>query len=241
MVSRSKVAQRWRRSPPWVVAEPSDQRAERERAQRGLVTSLVALAAFGLIYVVVRDKRSQSFDVAVTRAVQRGKAPWLAKTMGIVSWPGFPPQSRMIPPGLALLLWRLGLPVAAVCQGLAWGAAMLASLIKFRMKRPRPDHPLINVVIARIGGTSFPSGHVLNYVSVFGFLSYIAETYLRPARVRRAVTTLLVGLIALVGPSRIYLGHHWTTDVLASYFLGTSYLIGLIEFYRTARARLGRD
>jgi membrane-associated phospholipid phosphatase len=43
--------------------------------------------------------------------------------------------------------------------------------------------------------------------------------------------------VALVGPSRVYQGHHWFSDVSASYLLGLSYLIGLTRLYRTWKAR----
>ena len=45
----------------------------------------------------------------------------------------------------------------------------------------------------------------------------------------------LVGLVVLVGPSRIYQGHHWPTDVTASYFLGTTYLIVVVSAYRRVK------
>ncbi len=47
----------------------------------------------------------------------------------------------------------------------------------------------------------------------------------------------LAGLVALVGPSRIYQGHHWATDVAASYLLGFSYLAALVAIYRRLRSR----
>jgi membrane-associated phospholipid phosphatase len=47
----------------------------------------------------------------------------------------------------------------------------------------------------------------------------------------------LLGLVALVGPSRIHQGHHWFTDVSASYLLGTSYVLGLAALYRRVKAR----
>jgi undecaprenyl-diphosphatase len=47
-------------------------------------------------------------------------------------------------------------------------------------------------------------------------------------------------LIAAVGPSRVYLGHHWPTDVAASYLLGVSYLAGLVLTYRRLRSRAGQ-
>jgi membrane-associated phospholipid phosphatase len=46
-----------------------------------------------------------------------------------------------------------------------------------------------------------------------------------------------IALVALVGPSRIHQGHHWLTDVLASYLLGTSYVAALAALYRRWLAR----
>ena len=55
-----------------------------------------------------------------------------------------------------------------------------------------------------------------------------------PAALRAlGVSTALIGaIVSLVGPSRVYLGHHWLTDVLGSYSLGTGYLATLIGLHR---------
>ena len=82
---------------------------------------------------------------------------------------------------------------------------------------------------------------MLNYMGVYGFLAYLLGTLPRPARLRRVAVGGLVALLALVGPSRIYLGHHWATDVTASYLLGGSYLIGLTAVYRRVKARLSGE
>lgn len=225
----------------FLFGSPLRQRLTRRQSSARLGLAGSTLLGFGLLFALVRAKRSDRFDLATTTSIQRRKARWFARLMGAVSWPGFPPQSRIIPPLLALLLWALGLPLAALFQLVAWGASLLATLVKLRMNRPRPAHPSINVVLARIGGTSFPSGHVLGYVGVYGFFAYVVQTLVRPAWLRRAIVAFLCSLITLVGPSRVYLGHHWTTDVMASYCLGASYLIGLIEVYREARSRFDRD
>jgi membrane-associated phospholipid phosphatase len=44
-------------------------------------------------------------------------------------------------------------------------------------------------------------------------------------------------MLALVGPSRIQQGHHWTTDVVASYVLGLAYVLALVQLYRVANRR----
>jgi undecaprenyl-diphosphatase len=159
--------------------------------------------------------------------------------MAIASWPGFPPQSRLIQPLIITGLWFYRFRVEAVSQLVAWGTAALSTAVKALMRRPRPVAGTdLRVVAAPLGGSSFPSGHVITYMGTYGFLAYLAHTLLRPPALRRSVVGGLVGLIVLVGPSRIQQGHHWPTDVTASYLLGTSYLIVLIALYR--RAKEGR-
>jgi undecaprenyl-diphosphatase len=204
------------------------------RKSHGVVRLLfvaVAVTLFSTLFFAVKRGKTAKLDHAITVTIQRQRAPWFSKVMHIVSWAGFPPQSRTIPwliPGTLLLL---GHPFEALFQLLGWGTGFFSFLIKRAMRRPRPDHPAINVVAARIGGSSFPSGHVINYIGVYGFLFYLISTYAKPGIVRKTTLTLLGSMIALVGPSRIYLGHHWLTDVLASYLLGFSYLVGLTSLY----------
>jgi undecaprenyl-diphosphatase len=105
------------------------------------------------------------------------------------------------------------------------------------MRRPRPVAGVdLRVVTAPLGGSSFPSGHTITYVGLYGFLAFLAHTLIRPVSARRVVVGGLLGLVGLVGPSRIHQGHHWSTDVVASYLLGLAYLIGLTSLYRRIKA-----
>ena len=196
---------------------------------------VVALAVFSLLFAFVKGNRSYTLDLRVTRAVQRVNAPGFDRLMHVVSWPGFPPQSRVIPPLLSLCMLVLGFPMEAAFQLVAWGAGGISAAIKRAMGRPRPAPDEVRVIPGRLGGSSFPSGHVLIYTGVYGFLAFLIDTLVRPARLRRFATSLLVSMIALVGPSRIYLGHHWFTDTVASYLVGTSYLLGLMALYRRVK------
>jgi undecaprenyl-diphosphatase len=198
---------------------------------------LASLTVFGGLFAFVKRNRSHVFDVKVTRSLQRVESPWFDRLMHVVSWPGFPPQSRVIPFVLSLFWLALGFPIEAVFQLLAWGTGAISAMIKRSMQRPRPTPELVRVIAAPLGGSSFPSGHVLIYAGVYGFLAFLIETLVRPAQLRRITTSFLVGLVALVGPSRIYLGHHWLTDVIASYLVGTSYLLGLAAIYRRVKTR----
>lgn len=196
------------------------------------------MLGFGAIFALVKARRSDAIDLAITVKLQRGSNPLLARVMEAVSWPGFPPQSKVIPALLIAGLALLRLPLEAVAMIGAWGTAVLADVVKAAMHRPRPVAGVdVRVIAAPLGGSSFPSGHTITYVGIYGFLAYLVHTLLRPVALRRAIVGGLVGLVALVGPSRVHQGHHWFTDVSASYLLGTSYLLALTRIYRELKAR----
>ena len=233
------------KQPPSILTEtPTGRLSVREvfpprralaRGRGAIAFGLTALLLFAGLFGFVKRNRSHALDVRVTRSLQRVDVRWFDRLMNVVSWPGFPPQSRVIPVLLSLFWLTLGFPIEAVFQLLAWGTGGLSASIKRVMKRPRPTPDLVRVIAAPLGGSSFPSGHVLIYSGVYGFLAFLIETLVRPAPLRRLATSCLVGLVALVGPSRIYLGHHWFTDVVASYLVGTSYLLGLAAIYRRVK------
>lgn len=210
---------------------------------RGEAAGVIGAAGFGgflAVFGLVRTHRTEAADLAWLLRLQRWRHPALARLMAAASWPGFPPQSRLLPPILIGLLWVARLRVEAAFQILGWATGALSTGIKAVMKRPRPIAGTdLRVVAAPLGGSSFPSGHVITYMGTYGFAAYLAHTLVRPAKLRHAVVAGLVGLLALVGPSRIQEGHHWPTDVLASYLLGTSYLVVLIGLYRRAKALRG--
>ena len=188
------------------------------------------LVGFGGLLAIVRANRTAAFDLAVTLRVQAAQSPALSRALAGVSWLGYPPQSRIVPPLVTLAWLRSGGRVDAACQLAGWGTAALSTLVKAAIRRPRPLPPQIRVVVAPLGGTSFPSGHVLTYVGFYGFLAYLLALHNGGAMRLAALAPL--SLVALVGPSRIQQGHHWPTDVLASYLLGTAYLLGLVELHR---------
>jgi undecaprenyl-diphosphatase len=180
-------------------------------------------------------------DLAITMKLQSVRHPVLERAMTAISWPGFPPQSRILPPALMTGLWLLRFRTEAMMQLLAWGTAGLSTLIKSFMGRPRPVAGTdLRVVAAELGGSSFPSGHVLTYVGTYGWLATLANALVRPVWPRRIAVAGLGTLVALVGPSRIYQGHHWPTDVAASYLLGFSYLSAMIALYRRVKGGASR-
>jgi undecaprenyl-diphosphatase len=211
------------------------------RGRAATAVGMAGIAGFLGIFSLVRARRSEALDLALMLRLQRRRHPLLEGLMGAASWAGFPPQSRLVPPAIIAGLWLLKFRVEAAFQLLGWGTGALSTVVKALMRRPRPVAGTdLRVVAAPLGGSSFPSGHVITYVGTYGFLAYLVHTLVRPREWRRAAVGALMTMLALVGPSRIYQGHHWPTDVTASYLLGTSYLVGLLALYRRAKARFGR-
>lgn len=209
----------------------------RLRGRNAMLVASAAMAGFGAIFVAVKNSRSDEIDVAITLRWQAAHHRSLALLMEAASWPGFPPQSRVIPPLAIATMLVMRLRTEAMFQLLAWGTALASTVVKGFVQRPRPLPEQVRVVLAPLGGSSFPSGHVLTYVGTYGFMAFVAYSVVRPPLVRWPLSLGLVGMIGLVGPSRIYQGHHWPTDVAASYTLGLAYLIGLMALYRKVKER----
>jgi undecaprenyl-diphosphatase len=206
------------------------------RGRPAMLLALGGLLGFGAIFAAVKAHRSESIDLALMLRLQRQQRPWLDRLMAVASWPGFPPQSRMIPSTAIAGMWLVRFRTEAAFETAAWGTAALSTVLKSLMNRPRPVAGTdLRVVAAPLGGSSFPSGHVITFVGTYGFLAYLAHTLIRDPLVRWTSVGSLVGLVVLVGPSRIYEGHHWPTDVTASYLLGTTYLIVVVTVYRRVK------
>jgi membrane-associated phospholipid phosphatase len=206
------------------------------RTQVFTVLAGIGVAVFGGLAVLVTGGLTADADLVATQTVQSVGAPWFGPLMLGISLPGFFPQSILIVAGLALLFWRSGYRTETRFALAASGSVLITEVFKRVFARPRPDAELVSVV-AGATGNSFPSGHTLFYVTFFGFLAYLAYAQLKPGRLRVAVLLVAGLLILLVGPSRIWMGQHWASDVLASYALGLTYLVGLVWLY--GRRRLG--
>jgi undecaprenyl-diphosphatase len=210
------------------------------RARNGLASLIAGLgvAAFGGLGWLVGSGAVVGLDLAISAGVQEAEGALLAASMRVVSVFGSPPVSVPLLVGGPALLWRLGHRLASRFAAVAaLGALVGSAVLKQLWLRPRPPDEVVEVIGGAPAGYSFPSGHTLLYVSFFGFLLYWSYTFLRPGRLRTILVLTFAALIGLIGVSRVYLGHHWASDVLASYALGLAWLLILIQWY--ARARLG--
>lgn len=165
--------------------------------------------------LIIIDRRlSAWFDQHATASVTR-----LAE---VITFAGSPVLLAVAGTAVALvLLYR-----RAWCRAMALvltvgGGAMLNSALKHLFHRPRPvfEHTLIDA-----SGFSFPSGHTMGATLLYGFLAVLAVTQGSQWRWRALAPLLALPLILLIGLSRVYLGAHYLSDVMAAAAAGLAWL-----------------
>lgn len=105
---------------------------------------------------------------------------------------------------------------------------LLNQIFKFIVQRPRP----IGFRIIDEKGYSFPSGHSMVSMAFYGFLIYIIYKKVKNKYLKWGLISILGILVISIGISRIYLGVHYTSDVLAGFLISISYLIIFISIAR---------
>ena len=110
---------------------------------------------------------------------------------------------------------------------------ILNQLLKRILRRPRPTE----FRIVEETGYSFPSGHSMVSMAFYGYLIYLIYRYIKNKYVKWTLITILSILICLIGISRIYLGVHYTSDVLGGFLLSISYLVVYISLIKNLKIK----
>lgn len=140
--------------------------------------------------------------------------------------------------GFLLLQRKKGMTVFMLCAVV--GGFVLSSSLKHLFDRPRPDLvPHQTYVMS----ASFPSGHSMVSAVVYLTLGGLLARYIRDKRMKIYVLTLAVLTTVIIGCSRVYLGVHWPTDVLAGWTAGTSWalLCWLVALVLQQRGQVEQD
>ncbi|MEO5951172.1 MAG: phosphatase PAP2 family protein [Chloroflexia bacterium] len=205
------------------------------RGKRFLAVYTGLVGAAGILAILARKHRYFVGDVGITRFIQAPKARLYDKLMYAVSNLGWRWISVGARASAGTLMWAAGFRMESAFTFSTWTGDVLTVLIKTKVLRPRPTKDLVRVV-SDLEEASFPSGHVVHYVTFYGFLFYLVFTHLKQRWFRTAFLTVLSSIIILIGPSRIYMGHHWPSDVGGAYLVGTLWLGLIIIAYIETKA-----
>jgi membrane-associated phospholipid phosphatase len=202
----------------------------------GLLLAGLALWIFAQIAEEVLEAESYAFDTNILLTVRNWHSPPLDIAMLVITFIGDP--LVLFISCLILGTWLLRLKQKSEATTLAIaaiGAIGLNILLKHLFSRARPA---LWDRIVDVGQYSFPSGHAMVSMVIYGFIGYIlANRYRRQQWWIVSLTTLLV---IAIGFSRLYLGVHWPTDIIAGYAAGLVWLIACIyssKIWHTYRAK----
>lgn len=189
----------------------------------GIVASAIGISIFGrVLHSVLGEEGLTRFDEALADVIHAYATPSGAAFWSVVSWFGTYPVMCAIGLTFGILLFRRGERLFLLTFGIGiLGAHYLNQGLKLAVHRQRP---VFDVRYAVESTFSFPSGHSLGSAVGYGLIAY-ATWQLLEKRYARVCAVLLAGVFVLaIGYSRMYLGVHYFSDVIAGFSVGGAWL-----------------
>lgn len=217
--------------PEWLRTAPVPEWLRNRSAQRVSVLVAGAMVALALIFVFfeilegVRDNDElTAIDRPILEWVASHRTGWLnSVVIALTNIGGKAGLTLLLTVVAAVVAYRLRSwrpVVLAVVSG--GGGALLVTVIKTVVARDRPD-PLLRAVTQ--DGFSFPSGHAASSLVVLCTVAWLVSMVTTNRTVQATVWVAAIPLALAIGLSRVYLGVHYPTDVLAGWVLGATWLI----------------
>lgn len=211
------------------------------------IKASVVLVILGIVLgLIVKTSYIHVFDLTVSHFLQRIQPKWFISLNFVISLVEFAEVFVVLP--LFIFLLKKSKKKEAyfiLASGLAW-FIMRALKAIFGVPCPTsaevnllfPFHGLENTIKVHVNsvkyldpGVCYPSGHVFDYISIWGMIYYLRNKIWENKSIQEFVSYLSIFLISLVGIARISLGAHFFSDVLGGYLLGFAWLFVLISLY----------
>ncbi len=204
-------------------------------AVAGLVTALAAGVAFLHIAELLQEESAtlDALDRGLARRAQGARGDAATRFFLAAAWLGNGWTLGALVAAVAALLlakgryrWAAYLVTTAALGGLLNGA------LKHHYHRSRPD---VAEAVYLAQGYSFPSGHAMGSVVVFGALTYLALRHFRDPELRAFSLSLAFCLVVAISASRVYLGVHWLSDISAGAVAGALWVVTTTASYEGVR------
>lgn len=211
-----------------------------------LVLGLVGIAFMSLatwiaseVYEEVLTREGlAALDQPTLRAMIALRRPWLDAGTTVFTTFGGPvvaPIVATLVVGFLAWRWRSAVPLTLMVVAAA-GSLAMTIVGKNYIARVRPPHSA--AVPPYEFSPSFPSGHSLNSVVIGGVIAYLLLCHVAEHRRRIAIAAVAGAYALLMGLSRVYLGHHWLTDVVTGWILGLGWLAFVVTLHRIVAGML---
>jgi undecaprenyl-diphosphatase len=209
-------------------------------ASRALILSLVGSAFFLILFAWLSEEvfegGLQRFDFAVRMKVHEFFSPELTRFMQAMTFLGSIGFLTSLFFVIVAVWLAKGIKRPAVWLMIAVGGSVILDVsLKLSFHRPRPV-PFVGVVPMTY---SFPSGHALSSFCFYGVLAGLLCARIQSRAVRILIWTAAAALVLAIGLSRIYLGVHYPTDVIAGYIAAAAWVSTLLfSVYAKRHAKL---
>ena len=188
----------------------------------GFFIGLACTALFAAFASAVHNGLTQSFDDAVLRQLAALRSPFMDATMLEITALGGGSVLIMVVLIASLFLWITDHKWSVYLLLISLvGGQILNQVLKQIFQRPRPS---VVVSVDHVRTLSFPSGHAMTSIIAYGAIAYLVGRLAPTSRLRHLCWGVAAMLVVAVGASRMYLGVHYPTDVLAGFLGGAAWL-----------------
>lgn len=192
----------------------------------GFVVAVITTSGLVKLHDEILKASFEQRDIAVESWVHGFTSPWLTPCMRTLTWIGSPfAVTPAVLLAVAVLWWRRLRDDASLVAAAALGGVLLDEVMKFYFKRARPNVPWAFV---HEHSFSFPSGHSVMAIVMYGVIVYKTQDKLRSKWARAVLMAAAFLMVVGIGVSRIYLGAHYPSDVAGGYFVGAVWLAAVI-------------
>jgi len=199
----------------------------------GLATCLLILFVLAKLFEEVLEQEAFAFDTSLLLWLHQFSNPSLDTVMLTITRFGNPNIVVFIVIVSLIIIWRHNQQEAKIFAIACLGAWVLNTGLKLFFTKSRPQ--LWHLLISEIS-FSFPSGHALGSLVLYGFLAYLLAThYPKYSIIFYGFASVA---IAAIGLSRLYLGVHWPTDIIAGYGVGFLWLMLCITMLKLQRRQV---
>lgn len=204
------------------MKEEKNEKIKRKKVlNKKLLFAAISFILFIILTILVLTKVTNNLDSSVESYIISIRSNSITNFMTIITNIGssYALISLTILVILIAIIKQKKLPLNTMINLIS--VFIISQIFKFIIHRPRPT----GIFLTHASGYSYPSGHTMVSFAFFAFIACSLSEKIKNKALKLLINILTIITIILIGFSRIYLGVHYLTDVIAAYLLGFSYLM----------------